>query len=116
MKAAIRKGNLNASGSDVTHADVATNESNSMVMDVTEGSGGMWRFAFTEGTTTIYSAGSGTIAGSGVIGQGEFATDDSTYWDEGAHNSGPYLGVMLRSTSNGSQAAILKQLIIQQFL
>ena len=116
MKPAIRKGTLNSSGSDVTHADVATNESNSMVMDVTEGSGGMFQFAYTEGTTTIYAAGSGTNAGSGVLGQGEFATDGSTYWDEGANNSGPYMGIMLRSTSNGSQSAVLKQLIIQQFL
>lgn len=116
LKSAVRKGTLNASGSDVTHADVQTNEADSMVMDCQEGASGMWQFRYTEGTTTIYAPGSGTNAGSGIMAQGSFATDGSTYWDEGANNSGPYLGIMLRSNSDGSQAAVLKQLIIQQFL
>lgn len=114
-KAAIRKGTLNASGSDVTASDVATSESDNLVMEVQEGACGMWFYRADEGTTQILGPGGHTIQASGYMGQGQCATGTNTYWDEGANNTGPYLGVTLRSNSNGSQAATLLRLVIQEY-
>jgi len=115
LKPAIRKGNLDTNGSDVTATDISTGEVDNLVMECREGAGGMWFYCADEGTTTILPAGAHTVVGSGLVGQGSCATGTNTYWDEGSNNSGPYLGVMLRSNSNGSQAATLTRLVIQEY-
>lgn len=112
----IRKGALGTTGSNVSSSDVATSEPTSIVIEIREAAGGNWKLDGDESTLTIPAAGAGTARASALQCHSSASTSGYSYWSEGSNLSGPYLGVVFRSTNNGSQACVVEKLIIQQFL
>lgn len=115
-KFSTRKGALGTTGTNVSAADVATSEPSTIVVEIRERSGGTWDMCAEESTTTIPDAGSMTQVASAVQPHSVGRPAQYDYWAEGSNLDGPYLGLVFRSLSNGSQACVVEKLIIQQFL
>ena len=115
-KFSVRKGSLGSSGSNMSASDVATSEPSSIVLEIRQAAGGVWKFDADESTTTIPDAGSGTARGSALQPHAAASTSIYDYWAEGSNLDGPYLGLTFRSLSNGSQACVVERLVIQKLI
>ena len=112
----VRKGSLGTSGSNVAGSDIATSEPSSMVMEIRQAAGGVWKFDADESTTTIPAAGSMTARSAGIQPDTKVDNTGLDYWAEGANLDGPYLGMAFKSSSNGGQYCVVERLIIQKLL
>ena len=85
-------------------------------MEIREGSNGTLKYCADSGTLSCGAAGSVTVRASALQPHTLITDSDQDYWAEGANLDGPYLGVMFRSNSNGSQACIVKQIVVQKYV
>ena len=112
----VRKGSLGTSGSNIAGSDIATSEPSSMVMEIRQAAGGVWKFDADESTTTIPAAGSMTARSAGIQPDTKVDNSGLDYWAEGANLDGPYLGMAFKSSNNGGQYCVIERLVIQKLL
>lgn len=112
----VRKGSLGTSGSNIAGSDIATSEPSSMVMEIRQAAGGVWKFDADESTTTIPAAGSMTARSAALQPTTSVDNTGLDYWAEGANLDGPYLGLAFKSSSNSSQYCVVERLVIQKLL
>ena len=116
-KSSMRTGQPGTGGSATNSSAIATNESDSMVMELYEGTSGRVVFRADEGTTTIGAVNTHTFRSATFQPTASAYTTDKGYWDE-SPNVGPYFGAFFlsKSASLTGNYCVIERLVIQKYI